>query len=150
MSQLNDILQHARERATQSALPYSGAVTPEEAHALLTGLGAVRLVDVRSAAEWQFVGGPEQAVRIEWKSWPGMVPNPNFLEQLQHQVDKESVLLFLCRTGARSHDAAAAAAAHGFTECYNILEGFEGDKNADGQRGAVNGWQGRKLPWSQS
>lgn len=149
MSHTNDILQRARERAQTQHLPYSGALTPDEAHLLMAALPVAKLVDVRTAAEWQFVGTPPNAVTIEWKSWPGMVPNPNFLEQLKHQVDHEDVLLFLCRTGGRSHEAASLAAAHGFAECYNVLEGFEGDKNAAGQRGASNGWKGRGLPWSQ-
>ncbi|MGQ5521713.1 rhodanese-like domain-containing protein [Chitinimonas sp. PSY-7] len=149
MSQQNEILQRAHERAEQLGLPYSGALMPDEAHALLASMPAARLIDVRTHAEWQFVGTPENAIKIEWKCWPGMTPNPNFLEQLKHQVDKEQALFFLCRTGARSHDAATMAASHGFSECYNVLEGFEGEHNPAGQRGQVNGWKGRGLPWSQ-
>ncbi|WP_374355919.1 rhodanese-like domain-containing protein [Chitinimonas sp.] len=149
MSQNSDILRQARARAQAHNLPYSGALTPTEAHTLLGALPAVKLVDVRTAAEWQFVGSPDGAVKIEWKSWPGMTANPNFLEQLKHQVDSEDVLLFLCRTGGRSHEAAALAAEHGFAECYNVLEGFEGDRDAKGQRGGVNGWKAHGLPWSQ-
>lgn len=149
MSELNKILQTARARAEQMGLPYSGAVTPTEAQKILQGLSHSRLVDVRTAAEWQFVGGPPATVQIEWKSWPGMQPNPHFLAHLKQQVDHEDVLLFLCRTGGRSHEAAALAAAHGFAECYNVLEGFEGDKNAAGQRGVVSGWKASRLPWVQ-
>jgi rhodanese-related sulfurtransferase len=149
MSHTNDILHRARERAQAQGLPYSGALTPDEAHALLAAMPVAKLVDVRSAAEWQFVGAPAEAVKIEWKTWPGMVPNPNFLEQLKHQIDHEVVLLFMCRTGARSHEAASLAAEQGFAECYNVLEGFEGDKDANGQRGKTNGWKGCGLPWSQ-
>ncbi|PHV11401.1 rhodanese-like domain-containing protein [Chitinimonas sp. BJB300] len=150
MSQQNEILQRAHDRAEQMSLPYSGALTPDEAHALIATMPNARLVDVRTHAEWQFVGTPEKAIKVEWKSWPGMTPNPNFLEQLKHQVDAEHALFFLCRTGARSHEAAVMAAAHGFSECYNILEGFEGEPNEAGQRGQTNGWKGRGLPWSQS
>ncbi|HEY9101402.1 rhodanese-like domain-containing protein [Chitinimonas sp.] len=150
MSLTNEILQRARARAEELKLPYSGALTPDEAHTLLRTLPASKLVDVRSGAEWAFVGAPVDAVKIEWKSWPGMVPNPNFMEQLKHQVDTEDALFFMCRSGARSHEAAALAAANGYTECYNVLEGFEGDRDATGQRGKVNGWKARGLPWSQS
>lgn len=150
MSQTNDILHRAHARAEELGLAYSGAVTPAEAHDLLTHLGNSRLVDVRTQAEWQFVGAPIDAVKVEWKTWPGMANNPNFLEQLKHQTDHEQVLLFLCRTGGRSHEAATLAAANGFAECYNVLEGFEGDKNAAGQRSEVNGWKAAKLPWIQS
>lgn len=149
MSQANEILHQAHARAEQQGLPYSGALTPDEAQTLLTALPTTRLVDVRSQAEWQFVGAPVDAVKVEWKSWPGMVPNPNFLEQLKHLTDHEQVLLFLCRTGARSHEAASFAAANGFAECYNVLEGFEGDRNEHGQRGQTNGWKARNLPWNQ-
>lgn len=149
MSHQNEILQRAHARAEQLNLPYSGALVPDEAFSLLQALPNARLVDVRTQAEWQFVGTPEQAVKVEWKSWPGMVANPHFLEQLGHQVDHEQLLFFLCRTGARSHDAATLAAAHGYAECYNILEGFEGERDGEGQRGKLNGWKGRGLPWSQ-
>ncbi len=149
MSRSNQILQDAQSRARVKQLPYSGEITPEEANTLLTSLPNVKLVDVRSAAEWQFVGTVPNAAQVEWKSWPGMVPNPNFLEHLKQQVDSEAILLFLCRTGARSHEAAVAAANHGFSECYNILEGFEGDKNGAGHRGTVTGWKARNLPWQQ-
>lgn len=149
MSQTNDILHRARERAQAQGLPYSGALTPDEAQTLLATLPAVKLVDVRTAAEWQFVGAPPEAVKVEWKSWPAMSLNPHFLEQLKHQVDGEDVLLFMCRTGGRSHEAAALAASNGYAECYNVLEGFEGDRDDAGHRGRLNGWKGRGLPWSQ-
>lgn len=150
MSRAAKILEDARARASNHGLPYSGAVTPDEAHALLADLPRVQLIDVRCNAEWQFVGAPPAVVKVEWRTFPGMVANAAFLAQLKQQVDPEAVLLFLCRSGVRSHDAAACAAAHGLSECYNVLEGFEGDKNSEGQRGRVNGWKGRQLPWSQS
>ncbi|MFC4159877.1 rhodanese-like domain-containing protein [Chitinimonas lacunae] len=150
MSQVNEILQRARSRAEQLGLSYSGALTPDEAQTLREALPAAKLVDVRSHAEWQFVGHPTDAVKVEWKTWPGMASNPHFLEQLRHQVDPEDILMFMCRSGARSHEAAVLAAAHGFAECYNVLEGFEGDRDEAGQRGRRNGWKARGLPWSQS
>lgn len=149
MSQSNEILENARSRAIGQALPYSGVVTPSEAWTLLQAIPSAKLVDVRTQAEWQWVGVVPGAQLIEWKSYPGMVSNPNFMTQLKASVDPESVVLFLCRSGARSHDAAALAAQHGFTAAMNILEGFEGDKDAAGHRGSKNGWQAAGLPWTQ-
>ncbi|MBE9608981.1 rhodanese-like domain-containing protein [Chitinilyticum piscinae] len=152
MSELNQIFQRAQARAGEAGLPYSGAVTPAEAFALLQGLPNVRIVDVRSSAEWQWVGVVPGAELVAWREWDplhGMQPNPHFLQQLQTRVDRENVVLFLCRSGARSHDAAALAAQHGYSEAYNILEGFEGDKDGAQHRGALNGWQAAGLPWQQ-
>ncbi|WP_027468953.1 rhodanese-like domain-containing protein [Deefgea rivuli] len=149
MSQFNEILESARLRAVNKALPYSGEVTPSEAWALLQAMPNAKLVDVRTQAEWQWVGVVPGAQLIEWKSYPSMASNPNFLAQLKAAVDPESVLLFLCRSGARSHAAAALAAQHGYSTL-NILEGFEGDVDAAGHRGTSNGWQAAGLPWTQS
>jgi len=146
-----DILASARERAQASSLPYAGAVTPTEAWALLSAAEGFQLVDVRSRAEWEFVGRVPGAVEIEWKSWPGMLPNPAFLETLRARLGAapRPRLLFLCRSGGRSHDAAAAATAAGLGECYNVLEGFEGDRDAAQHRNTVGGWRARGLPWAQ-
>jgi len=149
MSQINNILMAAKQRAESLQLPYSGALLPEEAFTLLQNVPAAKLVDVRSNAEWNFVGVIPGAVNVEWKTFPGMIDNPHFLEQLKHQVDAESLVMFICRTGARSDQAARTAAANGFSDCFNVLEGFEGDRNDAGQRGQVNGWKARGLPWSQ-
>ena len=142
-------LAQAAQRAQAAGLPYAGAVTPEEAHTLLNALHNAVLVDVRTQAEWNFVGGVPGAVCIEWKSFPGMLPNPDFLAQLQARAPADAPVLFLCRSGARSHDAAIAATAAGYAHCYNVLEGFEGDRDAHGHRGALNGWQAAGLPWQQ-
>ena len=149
MSQINNILMAAKQRAESLQLPYSGALLPEEAYTLLQSIPAAKLVDVRSNAEWNFVGVIPGAVNVEWKTFPGMIDNPNFLEQLKHQVDPESLVMFICRTGARSDQAARAAAANGFSDCFNVLEGCEGDKDGNSHRGKVNGWKARNLPWAQ-
>lgn len=109
-----------------------------------------KLVDVRTRAELDWVGRIPGAAEIEWNSYPGGVPNPHFLAQLKHQVDPESVVMFICRSGARSHAAAIAATEAGYSGCYNVLEGFEGDKDANGQRGRIGGWRHAGLPWQQS
>ena len=149
MSQINNILMAAKQRAESLQLPYSGALLPEEAFTLLQNVPAAKLVDVRSNAEWNFVGVIPGAVNVEWKTFPGLIDNPHFLEQLKHQVDAESLVMFICRTGARSDQAARTAAANGFSDCFNVLEGFEGDKDGHGHRGKVNGWKARNLPWAQ-
>lgn len=149
MSQINNILMAAKQRAESLQLPYSGALLPEEAFTLLQNVPSAKLVDVRSNAEWNFVGVIPGAVNVEWKTFPGMIDNPHFLEQLKHQVDAESLVMFICRTGARSDQAARTAAANGFSDCFNVLEGFEGDKDGHGHRGKVNGWKARNLPWAQ-
>ncbi len=150
MSDVNEILSRARQRGEQLGLPYAGALLPDEAHTLMLARPEAKLVDVRSAAEWALVGRVPGAVEIELKSWPGMVPNPHFQDQLRAQVDAEAIVMFLCRSGARSHDAAMQAQQLGYSTAYNVLEGFEGDKDANGHRGIVGGWKGRKLPWVQS
>lgn len=149
MGKLSDILALARDRAEQLGLPYAGAVTPREAWELLQHAPGAKLIDVRSRAEWDWVGRVPGAVEIEWATYPGMVRNANFLTQLQHQVDNESLMLFMCRSGQRSHQAAAEAYAVGFHNAYNVLEGFEGDKDANGHRNTVGGWRAAGLPWSQ-
>jgi rhodanese-related sulfurtransferase len=81
--------------------------------------------------------------------YPGNQPNPHFLAQLKQAVDPESLLLFMCRSGVRSDAAAKAATAAGLNSCYNVLEGFEGDRDANGHRGKVGGWRFAGLPWKQ-
>ncbi|MEI6319570.1 MAG: rhodanese-like domain-containing protein, partial [Pseudomonadota bacterium] len=103
---IDALLERARERARALNAPYAGSLEPAEAWALLQHDAAARLVDVRSRAEWEFVGRAPGAVEIEWKSWPGMVPNGAFLDTLAEKVDRAAPVLFLCRSGGRSHDAA--------------------------------------------
>ncbi|GGY27066.1 rhodanese-like domain-containing protein [Paludibacterium paludis] len=149
MSHVNEILKRAHERGLQEGVAYAGVLTPQEACFLAGHMESARIVDVRSAAEWQFVGVVPDAVRIELKTWPGMQPNPNFDAQLTHQVDKEAVVMFLCRTGGRSDEAASRASALGFTAAFNIQEGFEGRPDGEQHRGTVDGWKARGLPWVQ-
>ena len=148
MGRLADILELARARAEAGGLAYAGALTPAEAHAVWLEAPGVRLVDVRTRAEWVWVGRIPGAVEIEWQGWPEGQTNPNFLAQLRQQVDHEALVLFVCRSGVRSHHAAALATANGWTNCYNVLEGFEGDRDASGQRGHLGGWRKAGLPWT--
>ena len=137
----------AGERARQMRLPYAGALTPAEAHALMQA--GARLVDVRTKPELLYVGRVPGSVLVEWQTYPGNVQNPKFLQQLAEAVEPGETLMFLCRSGNRSHGAASAATQAGWRESYNVLEGFEGDKDANGHRGTVGGWRKAGLPWVQ-
>lgn len=142
------ILDLARQRG--ASLPYAGAVTPYEAFELLQNDTAVKLIDVRTNAERDWVGQVQisstQLHPIEWNLYPTKL-NPDFLTHLEKITSKETVLLFLCRSGVRSHSAAQLATQHGYLHCFNILEGFEGDKDAKGHRKTVSGWCHAGLPW---
>ncbi len=148
MGIMSDLLGHAKKRAKEANLPYAGAVTPEEANALLEQNEHAVLIDVRSSAELALVGKVPGALNIEWAFYPGMVANSDFPKHLDTQVDKEALVIFMCRTGGRSHHAATVAATLGFTEAYNMLEGFEGEANTQKQRTMINGWRHAGLPWS--
>lgn len=143
------ILQQAVQRGEQQGISYAGLLTPAEAWQLKSAREDVVIVDVRSAAEWQFVGVVPDALRIELRSFPGMVPNQAFVQQLQQQVASDKTVLFLCRSGARSDEAARLAAAEGYAHAYNILEGFEGDRDEAQHRGNLTGWKAAGLPWIQ-
>ncbi len=150
MGKLTDLLQLARERAQATGLPYAGALTPAEAHQVWQLAPGARLVDVRTRAELDWVGRIPDAVEIEWNQYPGGVPNPHFLTQLKRQVDPEALVMFICRSGVRSDHAAHSATEAGYNACYNVLEGFEGDKDAHDQRNHLGGWRHAGLPWFQS
>ena len=147
MGKLTDLLQLAHERGRELGLPYAGALTPEEAYKVWQLAPGAKLVDVRTRAEWDWVGRIPGAVEIEWMSYPENRPNSHFLAQLTQQTDREALLMFICRSGARSHQAAALVSQATPRDCYNVLEGFEGDKDANGQRGRVGGWRHAGLPW---
>ncbi len=150
MGKITEILGVAQSRAKDMNLPYEGALMPDEACAILQSAPGAKLVDVRSRAELDFVGRIPGAVEIEWATYPGMKPNPHFLAALEQQVDKEALVLFICRSGARSHFAANVATQAGYGDCYNVLAGFEGDLNAEKHRNTANGWRVLGLPWEQS
>jgi len=150
MGRLTEILRLAQQRARDMALAYEGALTPLETWEVLQHAPGARLIDIRSRAELDWVGRIPGAIEIEWLTYPGKQLNPHFLLELKHAVDHESLLLFVCRSGGRSNTAAVAATAAGFPDCYNVLEGFEGDKDANSRRGSTGGWRKAGLPWSQS
>ncbi len=144
---LAKIKQAAAERARQMKLPYAGALTPAEAHALMQA--GAKLVDVRTKPELLYVGRVPGSLVVEWQTYPGNQQNPAFLQQLAEVAEPGDALMFLCRSGVRSHSAAAAATQAGWRESYNVLEGFEGDKDGEQHRNAVGGWRKAGLPWVQ-
>ena len=150
MADREQILKQARQRGRDMGLPYAGALLPAEAHQLLQHQPGAKLVDVRSRAELDFVGRVPDSVEIEWKTYPGMRPNPDFIQQLSQKVPHDATVMFVCRSGARSHETALAAMQAGYTDVYNVLEGFEGDRDASGHRNSVGGWRAAGLPWVQS
>ncbi|KGH00758.1 sulfurtransferase [Comamonas thiooxydans] len=131
----------------QPAAGYAGDVPAELAWQWLQAGEAV-LVDVRTDAEREWVGKVPGAVAVAWKQWPGMAANQNFDAELRAAVPEGRKVVLLCRSGVRSVAAAQRAAGLGI-EAYNILEGFEGDVDANGQRGQLGGWRKRGLPWHQ-
>jgi len=141
------IKQRAEERGRQLGLPYAGALTPAEAHVLMQA--GAKLVDVRTMPELLYVGRVPGSVLVEWQTYPGNTRNPDFLDQLAEAVEPADTLMFLCRSGGRSHAAAATAAQAGWRDSYNVLEGFEGDKDAEQHRNTVGGWRKAGLPWVQ-
>lgn len=151
MTKSADILATAQQRGQDNALPYAGALTPQEAYALLQSDPNVKLVDVRTNAERDWIGrvgiAPEQHLAVQWTLYPGGAPNPEFLSQLAQVADKNTTLLFLCRGAVRSRHAAKLATENGYAHSFDILEGFEGEKDADGHRKNVNGWCKAGLPW---
>lgn len=142
------ILERARAAARDAGLPYAGRVTPQQAWALV-GEGAAVLVDVRTAEERKFVGHVPDTLHVAWMTGTSLIRNPRFVRELESKTGKSAVVLLLCRSGKRSADAAEAAAKAGFTNVFNVLEGFEGDLDAQQQRGRLGGWRVHGLPWVQ-
>ncbi|WP_425353632.1 rhodanese-like domain-containing protein [Rhodoferax aquaticus] len=133
--------------AVKAASGYAGDVSAALAFAWWQSGDAV-LVDVRTDAEREWVGFVPGAVALAWKQWPGMAMNPDFDAGLQAAVPAGKKAVLLCRSGVRSVAAAKRATELGL-EAYNILEGFEGDPDAQAHRGVKGGWRMRGLPWRQ-
>lgn len=162
-SQASNSTDRLSESAIQDAvnlMGYAGDVAAPYAYAALSGQAVI--VDVRTIAEWNFVGlpalSPEQLVVCEWQAYPDMQRNPGFVAKVSEEILARSnaeapadapEVYFLCRSGARSRSAAMAMTQAGFPKCFNIQNGFEGDPDSDGHRGTVNGWKVDGLPWRQ-
>lgn len=151
--------------ATLSATPadYAGDISVAEAWRVLSENPHAVLIDVRTRAEWSFVGIADlgslgkEALLVEWASFPAMNANVNFVSEVTTALDevvgeaaKSAPVFFLCRSGARSRSAAKALTAQGYSAAYNIVGGFEGDLDEARQRGHAGGWKAAGLPWVQS
>ena len=142
--------------AYSSEAAYAGDLTPSEAWRRLEADPAARLVDVRTDAEWNFVGLPDlrslekQAICVSWQVLPAMALNADFAAELEAKgAAKEQTLLLICRSGVRSRHAAIALTQAGYRECYNVSDGFEGNHDPAGHRGTTGGWKAEGLPWVQ-
>lgn len=132
------------------AMMYTGDLSPTEAHSMLLEKPNAVLIDCRTKAEWSFVGLPDVSGTrlVEWTTWPTGAPNADFVAEATRGLDADQPIAVICRSGGRSAAAGAALAAAGFTQVFNVLEGFEGDLDANGHRSG--GWRGAGLPWRQS
>lgn len=132
---------------------YKGDVIPQIAFEALCSNPDAVLIDVRTSAEWAFVGVPavERLLTVSWQAFPAMQVNGNFVQTVREAGISESADIYcLCRSGARSAAAVTALTQAGFENCYNVAEGFEGDLDGERHRGQKNGWKARGLPWIQS
>jgi rhodanese-related sulfurtransferase len=145
----------------QLLIGYAGDVSVIDAYSMLEEDESAVLVDVRTKAEWTYVGAPDlsdigkEALFVEWQEFPSMKIAPDFAARLLNilrarEVSATAPILFLCRSGARSRAAAIALTQAGQGRCYNIAEGFEGPLDDKRKRGAVGGWKASGLPWAQS
>jgi rhodanese-related sulfurtransferase len=147
-SPVHPVLQQARSAAQTAGLPYAGSVPPRDAWALVQQGHAV-LVDVRTTEERKFVGHVPGTAHVAWATGTNLTRNPRFARELEAKVRKDETVFLLCRSGKRSALAAEVAAKAGFTNVFNVLEGFEGEIDETHQRGKADGWRFRGLPWVQ-
>lgn len=143
-----EALHDIEQAAATDGLPFNGQVPPRLAWDLFEA-GDALLVDVRTAEERKFVGHVPGSLHVAWATGTALTRNPRFARELEAKTGKEAVVLLLCRSGKRSALAAAAAAAAGFQHVFNVLEGFEGEIDAQSHRGSGDGWRFRGLPWVQ-
>lgn len=143
----------------QGAKPsdYAGDVSAADAFEALRSQPSAVLVDVRSDAEWNFVGVPDlsslgkEPLLVSWQVFPGMKLNPAFVDTVKARIPSAGTpVFFICRSGARSRAAAIALTEAGYGQAYNVAAGFEGDLDAARHRGKVGGWKAAGLPWKQS
>jgi rhodanese-related sulfurtransferase len=137
-------------------MAYAGDVTARQAWEQLSKDRRAVLVDVRTPAEWSYVGMPDLSalgktlVKVFWQAYPGLALNAQFAEELGRAgLSKDDSLYFLCRSGARSRAAAEAMTALGYQRCYNVADGFEGPHDGERHRGQLAGWKASGLPWTQ-
>ena len=138
-------------------MTYAGDVSVGDAWARLREDTSAVMIDVRTRAEWSYVGLPDlteagkEVAAIEWQTFPSGEPNPSFLDDVKALgAPFDAPLFFICRSGARSQSAAIAVTAAGYSQCFNVAGGFEGDRDENNHRGTLGGWKAAGLPWRQS
>lgn len=141
---------------TMTGAGYAGDVSSREAWEALSREPEAVLVDVRTDAEWAFVGLPDltkvgkSPVLVSWQSFPDMRVNPKFAEEVGAKgVRPEQTVYLICRSGQRSRHAAMALSEAGYGPCFNVSDGFEGGHDAERHRGTTEGWKAAGLPWTQ-
>ena len=137
-------------------MDYAGDIEVTEVWRRLSVDTNAVLIDVRTQAEWNYVGLPDlsslskEVLRIEWQFFPGSGRNTDFQAQVEgSEITKDAAIYLLCRSGVRSKNAAILLTSADFKTCYNVADGFEGDKSQSGHRGTVGGWKFSGLPWVQ-
>lgn len=154
-STVSDVAGAGASSGAGDSAGYAGDITPQQAWQLLVEEPNAVLVDVRTTAEWQYVGVPDTAGLgrptrfVEWVRFPSGAPNQSFVENLREHGIETGPVIFICRSGQRSIGAAIAATAAGMGPAYNVLDGFEGGLDENGHRGG-EGWRAVGLPWRQS
>ena len=129
---------------------YRGDLAPKDALERLQKNPSAVLIDVRSQPEWTFVGVPQvdRLMRVSWQVYPHMEVNGKFADEVKAMgLGDDAEIFFICRSGARSASAANALTNAGFNNCWNVAQGFEGDKDSSGHRAQTNGWKAAGLPW---
>ena len=145
----------------QNFAGYAGDLLALDAYALLEGDASAVLIDVRTEAEWNYVGMPDvqklhkTPLFLEWQSYPSMAVDPEFVPHLEARVQSAGIergasLVFLCRSGVRSRHAAIAMTNAGWGPCFNVADGFEGPLDSSRRRGGAGGWKAAGLPWTQT
>lgn len=136
---------------------YAGDVSSREAWDILASVGDAVLVDVRTDAEWAYVGLPDlsslgkRPLLVAWQRFPDMAPNEGFRQEIADQgLRAEQTILLICRSGQRSRHAATELSAAGYRRCFNVADGFEGPCDGERHRGGLDGWKAAGLPWRQS
>ena len=138
---------------------YAGDVSCQEGWQALRDDPAAVLIDVRTRIEWQLIGKPDlasvnkESVYLEWVTMQGV--NKDFIPELEamlkeRQVSKDAPLYFMCQSGGRSKMAAMQLTKLGYTRCFNLYEGFEGELDEHQHRNSISGWKVADLPWTQS
>lgn len=136
------------------------SLSVEETWARLKRDADSALIDVRTVAEWAYVGLPDlssigkRPVQVEWQDFPGNRLNSAFVDQVAAALaaigaNKDSELFFICRSGGRSLKAAEAMTVAGYSRCRNVADGFEGPLDPNRHRGDLAGWKAKRLPWAQ-